>query len=55
VLVGELVGDRDELGVAGGEAGVDEERDRRWPAVGGVKDLADDVEVAAQDVVVVGL
>jgi len=35
--------------------GVDEEREARWPPVGGVKDGDDQVEVLAQDVGVVGL
>ena len=55
VLGGELRGDRQQGRVAQGLAAVDQERHRRWPAVGGVQDLADDVQVAAQSVVVVGL
>ena len=45
----------DQLLVVPGEAGVDQQRDRWGPHVGGVEHLADDVEVPAQDVVVVGL
>jgi hypothetical protein len=44
-----------EHGVVGGVAGIDEKRDARRPAIGGVQDVAHDVEVLAQDVVVVGL
>ena len=38
-----------------GQARVDQQRDRRRPHARGVQNLADDVEVAAQHVVVVGL
>jgi len=54
VLFAELLGDRDDRGVADGLACVGEERDRRRPAVGRMKDAADGVEVQAQDVVVGG-
>ena len=55
VIVVEPLGDRDDLRVADRQAGVDQERDRRRAPICGVQHLADDVQVAAQHIVVVGL
>jgi len=43
----EPLGDREDRRVAQWVAGVDQERHRWGPAVGGVQDFADDVQVAA--------
>ena len=55
MAVVEGLGELDQLLVVPREAGVDQQRDRRGPHAGGVQHLADDVEVPAQHVVVVGL
>ena len=55
VAVAEALRDFNERLVVQRMARVDQERDRRWPLVGGVEHAADGVEVQSQDVVVVGL
>jgi hypothetical protein len=46
MAVVQRLGQLDQLLVAPGEAGVDQQRDRRGPHARGVQNLADDVEVA---------